>query len=112
MKKSVLTERMIQNQIMGWLKMNRERLNVHSFVVRSVGTYDAKLGHFRSHGAWFQRGCPDILVCRAGRFIGLEIKTKVGRLSEHQKLFHEDIRRAGGEVHVVRDVSDLEGIFK
>ena len=107
MKKLELTENQIQNQVLSWLKMHE----IFAFIVRSVGTYDAKIKGFRAAGPWFRKGCPDILICYKGKFVGLEIKTKKGVLSEHQESFHKDIWDNGGYVYVVRDAGDLRAIF-
>lgn len=101
-----LLEQAIENQCLIWLKSR----GIFGFKVRSVGTYDPRKRVFRTN-KWFRKGCPDILCCISGRFIGLEIKTRTGRLSEHQKDFHKDIVAHHGLVYVVRSVDELEGIF-
>lgn len=106
-KKGDLLESAIENQCLMWLKSRR----IFGFKVRSVGTFDQTRRAFRAN-PWFRKGCPDILCCVSGRFIGLEIKTRTGRLSEHQAEFHRDLREHGGIVHVVRAVEELEVIFR
>jgi Holliday junction resolvase len=48
-------------------------------------------------------GLPDIIACVEGYFLGFETKMpgKRSNVSEVQKLRHEEIRAAGGEVFVV-----------
>lgn len=51
-------------------------------------------------------GSPDILACRAGRFIGIEVKTHTGRQSIQQQRFQAALERAGGLYIVARSVDD------
>lgn len=106
MAKGDLLEQAIENQCLMWLKAN----HIFGFKVRSVGTFDPRKRVFRTN-KWFRRGCPDIVCCFSGLFVGLEIKTRTGRLSEHQVDFHRDIKAHKGLVYVVRAVEELEGIF-
>lgn len=54
-------------------------------------------------------GIPDIIgVARGGRFIGFEIKTGSGRLSESQKNWHKIAKEYGVGVFVIRDIGDLD----
>jgi hypothetical protein len=39
------------------------------------------------------RGVPDIIVVKNGKFIGIEVKTKEGRLSDDQAVFGRACRR-------------------
>ena len=107
-KPSGLTEKMIENQILSWLKVK----GIWATKIKTVGTYDQKLGRFRTPSPWYRRGVADILCCYNGRFIGLEVKTPIGRLSMHQKEFLRDIQAAGGVAAVVRCVEDVEIIFR
>lgn len=102
-----LSEKQIENQSLSWLKARR----IFAFKVKSVGTFDPVQKRFRTPSPWYRKGCPDILCCYRGSMVGLEIKTKKGKLSQNQKIFHADLKEAGGKVFVVRDVDELEGIF-
>lgn len=52
-------------------------------------------------------GCPDILGIYKGKFLGIEVKTKSGKLSERQALFIEQINMEGGLAFVARSVDDV-----
>jgi hypothetical protein len=52
------------------------------------------------------KGSPDIVGIVAGRFVGLEVKTKDGVVSDEQHNFAMDIRAAGGYAAVVRSVGE------
>jgi hypothetical protein len=45
-------------------------------------------------------GVPDLICIRDGRAYGLELKAPNGRLSDAQRLAHEEMARAGAEVAV------------
>jgi hypothetical protein len=53
------------------------------------------------------KGVPDIIVVKAGKFIGLEVKTPDGRLSDDQHEFCRRLTLAGGDYHVARSVDDV-----
>jgi len=62
-------------------------------------------------------GVPDLTIVHNGKYIGLEVKkpkteTPKGKLSPNQKAMIETISQAGGEVHVVYGVADVEKIIK
>lgn len=107
MTKDGVSEKTIENQCLAWLKANQ----VFGFKVRSTGTFDPKTKRFRARSMWFRPGCPDIVCCYKGRFVGLEVKTPKGRVSEDQLSFHKDIVANGGAVYVVRSVDELDQIF-
>ena len=52
-------------------------------------------------------GTPDIIACVAGAFIGFEVKSATGKVTELQAECHERIARSGGVVFVVRSVDDV-----
>ena len=53
-------------------------------------------------------GCPDILgMLRGGRFLGVEVKSKTGRLRPEQSVFLERIRIDGGVAFVAHDLRDV-----
>ena len=47
-------------------------------------------------------GIMDILACVRGKFVGIEVKTDVGRLSEIQKHQAEQLKKSGGLWYCVR----------
>ena len=57
-------------------------------------------------------GCPDIVVCYKGKFIGLEVKTEKGKQSDYQKVAEQEIKRAGGKYFMVRSINDVMKIIK
>lgn len=53
------------------------------------------------------KGVPDLICCQNGKLIGLEIKTKTGRVSPEQEEFMRRINEAGGLALVVRSLDDV-----
>ena len=45
-------------------------------------------------------GTPDVICIRGGKTYGLELKAPNGRLSEAQRIAHDEMRAAGAEVAV------------
>lgn len=60
------------------------------------------------HGGPYQRpGIPDLLCCKNGRAVWLEVKTKTGRVSPAQEEVMREITAIGGcRCAVVRSVAD------
>lgn len=56
-------------------------------------------------------GCPDILCCCKGRFVGIECKRPGGKLSRLQEHHINEIRRAGGTAIVAQCVEDVKEVI-
>lgn len=56
-------------------------------------------------------GIPDIIVCYASHFIAIEVKSAKGRLSKHQELELNDIKKAGGFYIIARNLLDFTNEF-
>ena len=52
-------------------------------------------------------GVPDIVGIFKGRFLGIEVKTERGKLSDHQKHFIDRINASGGIAFVARSYQDV-----
>lgn len=65
-----------------------------AYRVNSQGQYDPKLKKWRYSG--MRRGLPDIQAVINGRFVGIEVKIKTDRQSEHQKKIQAEIEASGG----------------
>jgi len=57
-------------------------------------------------------GCPDILGIYKGRMLGIEVKTKSGKLTERQERFIEWINFEGGIAFVAKSVEDVMEALK
>lgn len=83
----------------------------HAGLVRLVADYLA------ANGAWVYKvlgglgsrpGCPDVLACRRGLMVAVEVKTGQGRLSPQQKRERDALLAAGAVYCECRRIEDLE----
>jgi hypothetical protein len=70
---------------------------------QNVGKMRAANGRVVSFGV---PGCPDIIGCYRGRFIGIEVKTLTGKQREAQVRFQSALERAGGIYVIARSPDD------
>ena len=52
-------------------------------------------------------GTPDFLICKEGRFIGIECKTATGKQSDDQIKAQFQIEMSGGAYHLVRSYREF-----
>ena len=72
------------------------------------GYFDGRTKRFRRHTSpYCIKGVSDIILILNGRFIGIEVKSERGRLSEHQEAFRDRVVKAGGLYLVCRSLEDL-----
>jgi len=73
-------------------------------LLRSHGIF-----HYKAwQGAMSEKGVSDIIgVLPGGRALAIEVKTRKGKLSEHQERFLERFRSAGGLAFVARSPGDV-----
>lgn len=88
---------------MSWLKANQ----IFRFQINNSLTFDKKLGAYRKKNRWFIYGVSDIIGIYKGKFFAIEVKTKTGKLSEHQKIFLNDVKKNGGIAFVARSIDDV-----
>lgn len=83
---------------------------VYCWANKTQGTYDPIRKHFRTfHGL---KGVSDILgVLPTGRFLAIEVKTPIGKLTDDQERFIDRINDTGGFAFVARSIQDVEKIF-
>lgn len=59
---------------------------------------------------WVKPGVADLLLLVPNRFypyLAIELKSRDGRASDHQKLFREAVERAGGKYALVRSLEEF-----
>lgn len=82
------------------------------WVAQTVGIYDQTKKLYRKPGRYHRNGVADILGVYLGIPIAIEVKSAKGVLSEHQRVFLDDFKRAGGIAIVARCVDDVIALFK
>jgi hypothetical protein len=99
-------EQIIKLQISGYLR------HIPGLVFwwnQSQGVYDAKRGIYRKRkGAYERSGVSDIVGCWNGKFLAIEVKSKVGKPTEEQSRFLEDIVSHGGIAFIANSVEQVE----
>lgn len=67
-----------------------------------------RIFHWKNFGGPMgEKGVPDILGIYQGKFLGIEVKTPAGKLSDHQSRFLQNINAAGGIGFVARNLEDV-----
>jgi Holliday junction resolvase len=84
-------ESVIQRQILTWLKANGY------YAVKTISTN--------------RNGTPDILTCVNGRFVGIEVKTEIGKTSKLQDYQIKAIIESGGHAFVARSLDDVKNVL-
>ena len=102
-------ENQVEKSIGQWLQVYK----FFFWKTTSNGFFDTKTKRFRKHVSPFvKNGAPDFIVVHQGYFIGIEVKSPVGRMSESQKEFMHDLRKAGGIYILARSIDDVEKEFQ
>ena len=78
----------------------------------NIPAFEQKTGFYRPLPKYAIRGVADIILINKGKFIGLEVKTKKGKLSKNQEAFKELCEVNRGKYFVVRSVDDVEKLIK
>lgn len=91
--KSAQTESAIKKDIKRWLSSRG-----YYWSSLDAGT----VGH--------RMGDPDMVACIAGKYVAIEGKTPVGRLSPRQREVRDLIQNAGGIYCVARSVEDVRQV--
>lgn len=58
-----------------------------------------------------KKGAPDLILLFKSRWIGLELKSQKGKQSIEQRQAEIDIKQAGGEYYIIRDLKELNNIL-
>jgi hypothetical protein len=91
-------EGQIQRSVAEHLRL-RAQPNVFWFACENGGYRTAiEAAILKSCG--IKRGVPDMILIRAGKVFGLELKATNGRVSPAQRAAHDEMRAAGAEVAV------------
>jgi Holliday junction resolvase len=91
----------IQNKI---LKFLENKSNTYTVRVGSGAIKTQWGGYFKTG----KRGCPDIICCYRGFFVGIEVKAEKGKQSQEQKDTEKQIKQIGGYYFVARSVDDVK----
>jgi hypothetical protein len=78
---------------------------------KGIFHYRQKSGAVSSSQGGFHRfgtvGSPDIVCVIKGRYLGIEVKTPVGKQTEHEKEFQNKLEQAGGMYILAYSLDDV-----
>lgn len=105
-------EGLIKNAILDYLKLHHRDFLV--WQNDSVGVYDPiKKIYRKNRSRHHKNGVSDIIgLLKGGRFLAIEVKSAVGKVSPEQKEFITEVNEYGGIAFVARSVKDVEVYFK
>ncbi len=66
--------------------------------------------HYRRLPEFTPKGLPDCILVRSGKFVAIEFKSTIGKLSDDQVEFSRKLIKAGGDYFVARSIDDLQKI--
>jgi RecB family endonuclease NucS len=97
------TEQQIQKAIIDYLKLKKYVVFKH----RNVGIFKKETQQYIPL-AFGEKGITDIIACDTrGRFWGIEVKRKGGRVSPEQTDFIARIRKNGGIAFIAYSIDDV-----
>lgn len=106
------SENEIQNTICEYLAILEAQNKLMYWRQNTSPVYDVKGGSFRRMSVHAKKGVPDILVIIKGKFIGLEVKSKIGKISSDQAEFKKGMEKNGAMYYVVRSLEEVLQVIK
>lgn len=103
-------EKEIQGEISDWLR-KRGIMFWRSNNIPVFGVNNAGKRTFRSLPKDTPRGLPDLMIIRAGKFIGIEVKRPGAKLRPEQGNFGIRLVDAGAEYHCVHSLDEFLNVF-
>lgn len=96
-------ESTIQSSICDYLAIKR----YFFYRVNNIPPYDSARKTFRSMPKNSRLGVADIFLLHKGVPYFIEVKTRKGKMSDHQKSFEKDVIANGGIFILARDIEDV-----
>lgn len=106
-----MKESLIQKWIINYLQLKENSWELYFF--RS-GAWAVRVNNPSWKDRFFKTGksgCPDITVCKNGKFIWIEVKTLKGKQTENQKQAEEQILKNWWDYHIVRSMLDVINLW-
>lgn len=100
-----VSEKDLQRTILSWLAVKR----IFAYKNNTVGIWKQATQTYIPSPS---RGAPDIVAIFKGVFCGVECKSTGGRQSDHQKLFQQEVEKAGGIYILADSFESFEKQFK
>ena len=105
----MIKEKQIEHVILQWLNAQPDTF---AFKVNTAGFFDTKRKVFRKNLSPFViPGTADILFLHHGFFGAIEVKSKRGQVSLHQKAFLTKVKESGGFIAIARSLDDAIALY-
>lgn len=102
-----MKETEIQSSIIDYLQILENKGKIFFQRVNNTPVYDPIGKKFRSMAKGTKKGFPDILIIKAGKTIGIEVKTAIGKQSKEQKEIESKFKQHGQEYYIVRSLDEV-----
>lgn len=106
-----ISEAVVKKSITEYLNL-QEKMGKCYFVRNNsfAGRLLDKLGrmHYVQQG---KTGSPDIIALIGGKFVGIEVKSSIGKMSDEQKQAQVQIEKLGGIYRLARSIDDIADLF-
>lgn len=100
----VVRELDIVRSIISWMLLSELDLSFRQINTSGIAVRNRRCFRRNDYGV----GVPDLIVALPNQILFVEVKTKNGRLTEHQKWFFERWRGLGHECHVVQSLEEFQ----
>jgi hypothetical protein len=105
----MLSEREIEQQILGWLNLQK---GCKAWKNKSMGVYDPTKGVYRKDRSKFsEKGSSDILGIWNQKMLCIEVKSAKGRVSPEQQQFLQQMANLGAICLIARSLQDVVIVF-
>ncbi len=108
----MINESNIQSAILDYLLILEQQNKLFIHRSNNIVVFDPTKKIFRRLAKGQKGGYPDITVLKDGIFIGLEVKTKIGKQSKYQIEIQNQINQNGGKYFIVRSIQDVKNCLQ
>ena len=102
-----MKEGIIQTQILEYLRLQENMGKLYYTRLNSTGVFDPTRKVFRKASPHQKHGIPDIMIIKDNEIIFIEVKSDIGKQSEHQKDFQAICINNIIPYHIVRSLDDV-----
>ncbi len=100
----------IQKAVLDYLRIKENQGKCYCYRTQAGAVRVEKAG-YKGFMKFGRAGVPDITCVINGKFVGIEIKTSTGKMSEAQTEAKKAVEVAGGRYFVVRNLEDVQKII-
>ena len=94
------------NELTAYIKDELAKIGAVPLRINTGGIYDPKSGGYRKPN--HEVGIPDILACKNGRFLGVEVKAGKDKIRLEQFAMIRKLQAAGARVLIAKTPEDID----